>query len=102
MPPPLFLSCLNHADRPASAKCRECGRSFCKECIVDEEGRMTCSPCLAKVHARARAAVRGESGLLDVLTSLALLAVALFVLWHAFDFFNGSVMWITDWWNKPD
>jgi hypothetical protein len=44
--------CRNHADREAVARCPECGNFFCRECIVEHEGRMICTGCLAAILAR--------------------------------------------------
>lgn len=49
-PPPIALghqSCVHHAAREAVARCPECGRFFCRECIVEHEYRMICAGCLA-------------------------------------------------------
>ena len=40
--------CFNHAQREAAARCPECGRYFCRECIVEHEERVLCAACLAK------------------------------------------------------
>lgn len=41
--------CWNHSAREAVARCPECGRSFCRECVVEHEDRIICSGCLAKL-----------------------------------------------------
>ena len=41
-------TCFNHQDRPASAKCKQCGNIFCKECIVEYNGKLLCAFCLEK------------------------------------------------------
>lgn len=41
--------CLNHAMREAVARCPECRRFFCRECVVEHEDRMICSSCLRKL-----------------------------------------------------
>src|SRR5690349_13172562 len=47
--------CFNHPSREAVAKCPECARSFCRECVVEHEDRIICAGCLArKVADRAR------------------------------------------------
>jgi hypothetical protein len=43
--------CWNHGSREAVARCPECGRSFCRECVVEHEDRIICSGCLAKLAA---------------------------------------------------
>jgi hypothetical protein len=32
------------------AKCRECGDFFCRECVVEHEGRMTCGTCMQEAR----------------------------------------------------
>ena len=41
--------CLNHAAREAVARCPECRRFFCRECVTEHEGRALCSACLARL-----------------------------------------------------
>ena len=41
--------CFNHAQREAAARCPECGRFFCRECITEHDDRVLCSICLAKI-----------------------------------------------------
>jgi len=45
--------CWNHGTREAVARCPECGRSYCRECVVEHEDRIICSSCLAKITAAA-------------------------------------------------
>ncbi len=51
-PPPLVnLSqqrCFNHTSREAVARCPECGRFFCRECITEHDDRVLCAVCLGK------------------------------------------------------
>src|SRR4029434_10077323 len=41
--------CWNHGTREAIARCPECGRSYCRECVVEHEDRIICNSCLAKL-----------------------------------------------------
>lgn len=41
--------CFNHLSREAAARCPECRRHFCRECVTEHEGRVLCSVCLRKV-----------------------------------------------------
>jgi uncharacterized paraquat-inducible protein A len=41
------LRCLNHGNREAVARCPQCGRNFCRECIAEHDGRVICARCLA-------------------------------------------------------
>jgi hypothetical protein len=42
--------CWNHSGREAVARCPECTRFFCRECVVEHEDRVICSGCLARLH----------------------------------------------------
>jgi hypothetical protein len=50
--------CLHHPDREAVARCPECGRFFCRECVTEHEDRVICADCLPKI-ARRRGIRRG-------------------------------------------
>ncbi len=39
-------SCFHHVDREPVARCPECSRYFCRECVSDHDGRLLCSDCL--------------------------------------------------------
>jgi hypothetical protein len=41
--------CANHAQREAVARCPECKRHFCRECITEHSGKLLCNHCLEKV-----------------------------------------------------
>ncbi|MFN7922046.1 MAG: hypothetical protein U0Q16_18225 [Bryobacteraceae bacterium] len=45
--------CFHHVSREAVSRCPECRRFFCRECVVDHDGRLLCSGCLAKLQAPA-------------------------------------------------
>ena len=51
--------CSNHPGREAAARCPECGRFFCRECVTEHEDRVLCSACLASAGG-AKAAARGQ------------------------------------------
>lgn len=72
--------CFNHAGREAAARCPECGRFFCRECVSDHDGRVICATCLAGLAAGPKKA----SSLGAVLAALVPAAVAFVVLWFAF------------------
>jgi hypothetical protein len=71
--------CFNHARREAVARCPACGNFFCRECITEHEGRMTCARCLLEDQAPRRS----RRFLSVVLRGFQLLAGVL-VLWLAF------------------
>ena len=43
--------CFNHATREAVARCPECRRFFCRECVTEHGNRVLCSGCLARLAA---------------------------------------------------
>jgi len=40
--------CLNHPGREAAARCLECGRFYCRECVTEHDDRIICAACLQK------------------------------------------------------
>jgi len=40
--------CHHHQFREAAARCPECGRYFCRECITEHADRVLCASCLGK------------------------------------------------------
>jgi hypothetical protein len=48
MPTIVQQRCLHHQSREAVARCPACGLYYCRECIVEHEGRIICASCLAK------------------------------------------------------
>jgi hypothetical protein len=65
--------CTNHASREAVARCPECGRFFCRECISEHEGRVICAFCLKRLvtkpvrRRRLTGAVRAAQVLMGML-----------------------------------
>ena len=51
--------CMIHADREAAVRCPACQRFYCRECVVEHDGRMMCAHCIAQVQAAPRR--RGSS-----------------------------------------
>ena len=41
--------CFNHALREAAARCPECGKFFCRECVTEHDDRVICAACLKKL-----------------------------------------------------
>ncbi len=46
--------CTNHENRQASGICPACGRAFCRECLTEHGGRLTCAGCLRRAESPAR------------------------------------------------
>jgi len=38
--------CRNHQNREAAARCPDCSRYFCRECVTQQKGRVLCAACL--------------------------------------------------------
>lgn len=45
--------CLNHPAREAVARCPSCTQPYCRECVVDHDGRALCAACVRKLVAEA-------------------------------------------------
>ena len=43
--------CVRHSLREAAARCPGCGEFFCRECVVEHDGKLLCSGCLSRVTA---------------------------------------------------
>lgn len=50
--------CVQHATREAVARCPSCGGNFCAECVVEHDGRLLCTRCLAREKVIVPAAPR--------------------------------------------
>lgn len=51
--------CFHHAGREAVARCPECGRFYCRECVTEHDDKVVCADCLnARTAARAAARER--------------------------------------------
>lgn len=53
MEPLVQQRCFRHDQREAVARCPECRRYFCRECITEHEDRVVCATCLKKLATRA-------------------------------------------------
>lgn len=45
------VRCFKHVEREAAAKCLECDRFYCRECVTEHEGRVVCRECLESLVA---------------------------------------------------
>jgi hypothetical protein len=45
--------CTNHWMREAAARCPECKRYFCRECVTEHEGRVLCAACIGREEDRS-------------------------------------------------
>ena len=72
--------CRNHAQREAVARCPECLRYFCRECVTEHDDRVVCSSCLAKLAGREGKRRWRISGIVQA----GQFAAGLFMLWCCF------------------
>jgi hypothetical protein len=74
--------CFHHAGREAVARCPRCRRNYCRECIVEHEGRIVCADCLAKTTATPEAKPAGR--IRSRLASVAGAVLGLTICWMIF------------------
>lgn len=85
-------TCLHHPRREAVARCPECGRFFCRECITEHDFRMICAGCLATLREASRGgevaapkiARRWWSGLRRTVAPVLQLGAAFVLAWWIF------------------
>lgn len=99
--------CFNHAEREAVARCPECGRFFCRECVTEHDDRAVCAPCLKKL---ARVPLFKRRGMVR-LVHLAQVAASVLFVWFWFylvgqgllslpDAFHEKTLWQVPWLEK--
>jgi len=71
--------CFNHASREAVARCPECGRTFCRECVSEHDDRVICAFCLKRLSKKADKQYR-----LVGLVRLAQILMGMLLLWSSF------------------
>lgn len=71
--------CFNHASREAVARCPECRRTFCRECISEHDDRVICAFCLKRVSQKGARRYR-----LARLMRFAQVLVGVLLLWSSF------------------
>jgi hypothetical protein len=71
--------CFNHASREAVARCPECGRTFCRECVSEHDDRVICAFCLRRLTAKPVRRYR-----LTGLVRLAQILMGVLLLWSSF------------------
>jgi hypothetical protein len=96
--------CARHPEREAAARCPSCHEFFCRECVVEHDGRLLCASCLAKAAvaggrrreqlASLRRAVDATVGF--VVLWLAFHAIGTLLLKLPSSFHEGTV------WSKPE
>lgn len=80
--------CINHPHREAAARCPECGRFFCRECVVEHDTRVLCASCLAKLTRPAR---KKRFRFFGLLTRTAQVVLGFAILWLFF-YYLGRIL----------
>lgn len=80
--------CFNHAQREAVARCPECGRFFCRECVTEHEDRVICAACLGR---QIRPPLTRRGWFVGMVHG-AQLMVAVFLTWLFFHFVGESLL----------
>lgn len=88
----LHQRCFNHSLREAAARCPECGRFFCRECVTEHDDRVICASCLRKL---ARPPFARRSGFLAVFRAAQVLA-GLCLVWLVFYFLGQTLVSMPD------
>lgn len=70
--------CHVHPSRQAAARCPQCRRFFCRECVTEHAGRVICSRCLA-VFAEQEAASKRRMP--PGVVAIGQLLLGVFLLW---------------------
>jgi hypothetical protein len=86
------LRCTNHLLREAAARCPECNRYFCRECITEHEDRVYCAACLAKVLNRGRQKQSRAWSLLRLVQFI----LSFVLLWACFYYLGQALLMIPD------
>ena len=96
--------CFNHASREAVARCPECARFFCRECVTEHDDRAVCAACLKKL---ARVPLLRRRGVVH-LVHFAQGTVSVLLAWFCFyligegllllpDSFHEQTLWQVPW-----
>ena len=102
-----YQRCFNHGEREAVARCPECTRFFCRECITEHEDRVLCAACL---KLRARPALTKRPAFLRILQA-AQCVIGLMIVWFFFfligsalvaqpDEFHENAVWKVPWFEE--
>ncbi|QTA86851.1 hypothetical protein [Desulfonema magnum] len=80
--------CANHSFREAAARCPECGRYFCRECVTEHEDRVLCTNCLERLKTPEPA----RSFRLKKIFRFIQFSLSLLVLWLCFYYLGQSLI----------
>lgn len=78
----LHKRCFHHASRRAAARCPQCMRFYCRECVTEHLGRVICATCLKELVAGDSTRRRVLSGLCHLVACTLSLLAAWMVFYH--------------------
>ena len=97
--------CFNHQQREAAARCLECGRFFCRECITEHEDRLLCSNCLRETATSTKTKLAFLFGPIRFFQFFCGLVILWFVFYYLGDLllelpssFHEGKLWMSQWW----
>lgn len=104
----LHQRCSNHLMREAVARCPECRRYFCRECVTEHEDKVLCARCLSADTGPDAFRPRRFGGLARMVHFL----LGTMLLWVFFYYlgqillslpsaFHEGTLWEKGWWNQP-
>ncbi len=73
--------CFNHANRESVARCPDCARFFCRECVNDHNGRLLCADCLLEMSVSKE---KQKPGILHMSLPPLRIGLGLLAAWLAF------------------
>lgn len=85
--------CLIHPTRAAAARCPECRRFFCGECITEHDGRLTCAQCL-RDEGNGKGGEQKPNRLLGLIAPALQLGIGMVLIWSFFYFIARFLMLI--------
>ncbi|MBE9545314.1 MAG: rhomboid family protein [Proteobacteria bacterium] len=108
MPDLTHQRCLNHMFREAVARCPECGRFFCRECITEHDDKVLCASCLRKRLKPAGHRFHRYQWIFcggHFFTGVVLLYIIFYyfaqILLALPTSFHEGTLWQTGWWSQP-
>ena len=102
----LHQRCFNHVLREAVARCPECLRYFCRECVTEHDDRVLCAACLGHKFDPAAFRRKRFSGFARMIHFL----LGTMLIWIFFYYmgqlllalplsFHEGTLWQMGWWN---
>jgi hypothetical protein len=87
--------CFNHSVREAAARCPECRRFFCRECVAEHDDRLICASCLKRLTVSETSERRAFS----TATRSVQLVVGILVVWFFFFMIGEGLVRIPSSWH---